>query len=501
MLAVKRRIPAAEIPKGAIRPQAGPQENFLATSADIAVYGGAAGGGKTWALLLEPLRHIHNPNFGAVIFRRTSVQIKNEGALWDESMKLYPLARGSPKAHDAFWKFPNISNSSADEGATISMAHLQHPDTVLDWQGSQIPLICFDELTHFTQAQFWYMISRNRSTCGVRPYVRATCNPDVDSWVADLISWWINQDTGYPIPDRAGVVRWFVRVGEKIVWADRPEELSSYTDLEGVPIPPKSLTFIPSKLTDNRVLMNADPGYMANLMALPLVERERLLGGNWKIRWQGRSMFPLASWFVEGAPVPLPTNCDGVFATIDTAVKTGSTNDASATIYWARNMFVGHPLVLLDYDIEQIEGSLLEFHMPNIFENLEMWAKRCGSRGGSRGAWIEDKVTGMVLVQQAKRKLWNGRPWPLFPIDTKLTALGKDERAISVSAYHFNGKCKISQHAYDKVVTYKTSTSNQLITQVTNFSIGDPDAAKRADDLLDCYCYGLSIGLGNIKGY
>jgi len=111
---------------------------------------------------------------------------------------------------------------------------------------------------------------------------------DADSWVADLIAWWIDQDTGLPIPERSGKLRWFVRVGEDLRWADDPSELEQYTMLndtgESVPIPPKSLTFIPAKLTDNKALMAADPGYMASLLALPLVERERLLGGNWKIR-------------------------------------------------------------------------------------------------------------------------------------------------------------------------------------------------------------------------
>lgn len=484
-----RHFPSREaLPVGTITPQEGPQTTFLATPADIAIYGGAAGGGKSWALLLEPLRHIHNPNFGAVIFRRTSVQIKIEGGLWDESRKLYPLANGDPKAHDAWWEFPS--------GAAVSFHHLQHEDTVQDWQGAQVPLICFDELTHFTESQFWYLVSRNRSTCGVRPYLRATCNPDVDSWVATLISWWINQDTGYPIPERAGVIRWFVRVGDKIEWADKPGELSGYKTPTGETIQPKSLTFVPSKLTDNRVLMSADPGYMANLMALPLVERERLLGGNWKIRWQGQSMFPQANWFVDGRPVPLPTNCDGVFATVDTAVKTGSKNDGTGVIYWARNMYVGHPLVILDYDIAQIEGALLESWLPGVFSTLEHWAKVCGSRGGSRGAWIEDKSTGMVLLQQGAR-----RGWPVHPIPSALTALGKDERAVSVSAYHYQGNCKISQQAHDKVVTYKGGTSNQLTSQVTTFSLGDPDAAKRADDLLDTYTYGLALGLGNGEGW
>lgn len=264
-----------------IRPQAGPQTTFLSSPADIAIYGGSAGGGKTWALLMEPLRHIANPQFGAVFFRRTLVQVRNEGGLWDESEKLYPNLNAKPKvAPDLSWTFP--------AGSSVSFAHLEHDKTVSNWQGSQIPLICFDELTHFSQKQFWYLLSRNRSMCGVRPYVRATCNPDADSWVAEFISWWINQETGLPIPERAGVLRWFVRIGDKIIWADSPADLAEYTapdeNGEQKPIEPKSVTFVPAKLTDNKALMAADPGYLANLMALPTVERERLLGGNWKIR-------------------------------------------------------------------------------------------------------------------------------------------------------------------------------------------------------------------------
>ncbi|MFK0273665.1 phage terminase large subunit [Ensifer sp. NPDC090286] len=261
-----------------IRPQPGPQTSFLASPADIAIYGGSAGGGKTWALLMEPLRHVTNPQFGAVFFRRTLVQVRNEGGLWDESEKLYPSLNAKPKvAPDLSWTFP--------AGSSVSFAHLEHDKTVSNWQGSQIPLICFDELTHFSAKQFWYLLSRNRSMCGVRPYVRATCNPDADSWVAEFISWWINQDTGLPIPERAGVLRWFVRIGDAIIWADDPDELADYKNpVDGKPIPPKSVTFIPAKLTDNAALMAADPGYLANLMALPTVERERLLGGNWKIR-------------------------------------------------------------------------------------------------------------------------------------------------------------------------------------------------------------------------
>src|SRR5207247_9384309 len=122
-----------------------------------------------------------------------------------------------------------------------------------------ITLICFDELTHFTAGQCLSMVSRNRSTCGVRPYIRATCNPDADSWVAEFLAWWIDQETGLPIPERAGVLRHFIRVSEKVVWADRPEELMQQMklpqDLPPGADPPRpiSVTFIPAKVFDNQL--------------------------------------------------------------------------------------------------------------------------------------------------------------------------------------------------------------------------------------------------------
>lgn len=166
------------------------------------------------------------------------------------------------------------------------MAHLEHEQSKLNYQGAQLPLICFDELTHFSQSQFWYLVSRNRSMSGVHGYVRATCNPDADSWVSEFIEWWIDQDTGFPILERAGVLRWVLRVNDALDWADTREELIARWkgQIPDKALQPKSVTFIPAKLTDNKKLTDADPGYMANLLSLPTVERERLLNGNWKIR-------------------------------------------------------------------------------------------------------------------------------------------------------------------------------------------------------------------------
>ncbi len=238
-----------------------------------------------------------------MIFRRTYPQIFNEGGLWDTSNKIYPAHGGIPRQGDAEWVFPS--------GAKIKFAHMEHETSKKSWDGSQIPLIAFDEITSFSESMFWYMLSRNRTTSGIRPYVRATCNPDAESWVAELLAWWIDQDTGYPIPERAGVVRWFIRDAGQIAWFDTRKEAAKHLIDAGMEPHkaikvPKSFTFVPAKLEDNPTLEKMDPGYRANLMALEHVERERLLGGNWKVRPAAGLKFPRNAWkYVDAVPAGL----------------------------------------------------------------------------------------------------------------------------------------------------------------------------------------------------
>ena len=121
----------------------------------------------------EDLRN--NKNFNALIFRRDYNQVTSPGGLWDSSKKIYSYVKGcyplkTPKLH---WTFPS--------GASVNFAHLGSDEDCLSWQGSQITMLGFDELTHFSEYQFFYMLSRNRTDSGISPYIRATCNPDADS--------------------------------------------------------------------------------------------------------------------------------------------------------------------------------------------------------------------------------------------------------------------------------------------------------------------------------
>lgn len=269
------------------RPQDGPQNTFLTTPAEIAIYGGAAGGGKTFGLLLEALRCRTIKNFKCLIFRRNATQIENLGGLWDTSELIYPYVGGRGSRHRHTWTW--------DNGFEVAFRHLDREDDKHAYQGAQVPFIGFDELTHFTATQFWYMLSRNRSMTGRPGYIRATTNPGgKDHWVTKLIEWYIDEN-GYPITERAGKVRWFFRSRDKLVWGDSSAELLQKYGSEAAGAM-KSFTFIPAKVEDNRILLAKDKGYLANLRAMPMIDRLALLEGCHHVR-PAQGLFFRREWF------------------------------------------------------------------------------------------------------------------------------------------------------------------------------------------------------------
>src|SRR5208282_3417465 len=231
----------------------------------------------------------------------------------------------------------------------------------------------------------------------------------------------------------------------------------------------------------------------------PLVYQQEYLAQF--VNWDGVAFFEKSKLLIgEGkhlAGLVGIQACDSVFSIIDSATKTGKENDGTAVVFFAVNVRAGgqvYPLIILDWDLQQIEGALLERWLPSVFTRLEDFAKRYKARMGSIGTWIEDKSSGMVLLQQAA-----SRNWPAQAIDSKLTSLGKTERAIDVSGHVYTHKVKLSAEAYDKTSTYKGVSRNHLISQVVGFRVGTKDPAD--DDLLDAFCYGIALALGNPEGF
>jgi len=269
------------------RPNPGPQEAFLSSPADIALFGGSAGSGKSMAMLMDPLRHVHRRGYAAIMFRRESTRLRGAGSLWDESQKIYMgLGAKARQTPDLEWRFR--------AGSTIELRHLQYESDKFGHQGKQYSGIYWDEVCEFTESQFLFLWGRCRTTIGIRPYMRGTCNPDPDSFVRRWIDWWIGED-GFPRWERSGVLRWFVRDGDDMVWFDsRDEATNAFPGRD-----PISFTFIPARLEDNPLGV---PTYRGRLESLDLVTRKRMLDGNWDIRAAGGTLFR-RGWFRVIDPV------------------------------------------------------------------------------------------------------------------------------------------------------------------------------------------------------
>lgn len=268
-----------------ISPQKGKQSEFVHNEADIVFFGGSAGSGKTFSLVLIPLMFIDEPSFNAVLMRRTYPEIFNPGGLWEEMESLYTKCGAKANMQEHTWTFPS--------GMYVQAAHMQHEKDKYKYQGAQVVYFGFDELIHFSKTQFFYMVSRNRKADSpTQPFIRATMNADADSWVAQFISWWID-DNGFAIPERSGRIRWFITKNGQEIWGDSKAELEKKFPNES----PLSFTFIEANLSDNPIFDSTQgKDYRAKLQILDPVQRERLLNGNWKIRDHGLRIFTLPSF-------------------------------------------------------------------------------------------------------------------------------------------------------------------------------------------------------------
>ena len=249
------------------KPQEGPQTAFLECDADIVIYGGAAGGGKSFGLFLEAASIRDCPTARFVYFRRQQTDINKAGGPWDKSLAFFPLYGATPNRTSYKWRFPS--------GCEGQFASLQYDTSLLGWQTTEIDVLLFDELTHFTERQFWYMQSRLRNVSGVRTRTKAGTNP-APGWVKKLLAPWVDADWPDSDKSRPGEIRYLARIDGETVWVDADWRYSTGDK-------PKSITFIRSSIYDNRILLDADRSYVTNLLSQTAVEKARLLDGDWSV--------------------------------------------------------------------------------------------------------------------------------------------------------------------------------------------------------------------------
>ena len=227
------------------------QAVFMSRPEDEALFGGAAGGGKSDAMVVEALRQVNIKHYKGILFRKTYPELSE---LVDKAHLIYPRAVKGATYNETkhTWYFPS--------GAKIIFGDLHRPRDRFKYQGRSYDFIGFDELTHFERVEYEYLLSRNRANGpGTRCYVRATANPGGigHGWVKErfitpappLETMW--ERTEIYLPDGSSTLGW------------------------------KSRVFVPSTVFDNRALLTNDPGYLTRLAALPRAEREALLYGNW----------------------------------------------------------------------------------------------------------------------------------------------------------------------------------------------------------------------------
>jgi hypothetical protein len=340
------------------KPNPGPQEEFLSAGERDVLYGGSAGGGKSFALLADPLRFCHNPSHRGLLLRRTLDELTE---LVDKSRQLYTKAFPGARYREAksTWVFPS--------GATIWFTYLDKDKDVTRFQGQSFSWIGIDEITQYPTPYVWdYLRSRLRSTdpeLQDNLYMRCTANP------GGVGGWWVKKtyidgsDANRPFP------AYDIETNKPFLWPKGHEK-------EDKPLFYRK--FIPARLTDNPYLM-ADGQYEAMLRSLPEVERKRLLDGDWDVA-EGAAFpeFSRMKHVVE--PFELPTNWPRIRAA-DYGYSSPSCVLWGA-IDWDNNIWVYRELYVKHLTAEQLADKILQAEQLDPLPHYTVLDASCWNKTG-----------------------------------------------------------------------------------------------------------------------
>ena len=336
----------------------GPQEEFLSAGERDVLYGGAAGGGKSFALLADPLRYCHNANHRGLLLRRTLDELTE---LIDKSRQLYTKAFPGAKFRESksTWHFPS--------GATICFTYLDRDKDVTRFQGQAFNWIGIDEITQYPTPYVWdYLRSRLRSTdpeLQENLYMRCTANP------GGVGGWWVKKMYIEGTPENKAFPAFDIDTRKTFVWPSGHEKAGQ---------PLFFRKFVPARLTDNPHLM-ADGQYEAMLRSLPDVERKRLLEGDWDVA-EGAAFpeFSRTKHVVE--PFDLPTNWPRIRAA-DYGYSAPSCVLWGA-IDWDNNIWVYRELYAKHLTAEQLADRILEAEQIDPLPHYTVLDSSCWNKTG-----------------------------------------------------------------------------------------------------------------------
>ena len=359
----------------------GPQEDFLAASETDVLYGGAAGGGKSYAMLVDPLRYAHRAAHRGLIIRRSMPELRE---LIDKSRELYPKAFPGCKYKEVekLWNFPS--------GAKIEFGFLERDADVYRYQGQAYSWIGFDEITHLPTEFSWnYLASRLRTTDSeITCYMRCTANP------GGVGATWVKKRYIDPSP---------------------PHE--SFEGSDGL-----TRKFIPARLQDNPFLAR-DGNYEKMLKALPPTQRQQLLEGNWDVA-EGAAFTEFMPHLHVITPFEIPVHWERIkgidygYAS-ESACIWGTVDPSDGTLIIYRELY---------------RKGLLGTELADLITNMELQDPfsvqgvldtACWSRTGTTGPTIgetlvraghklrradKNRIQGKIQIHEYLKVMQSGRP-------------------------------------------------------------------------------------------
>ncbi len=351
------------------KPNKGPQTDFLASPEEDVLYGGAAGGGKSYALLADLLRYADNGNHRALLLRRTLGELTE---LIDKSKQFYPKAFPGAvfKEAKSMWQFPS--------GATALFSYLDKDTDVTRYQGQAFSWIGIDEITHYPTPYVWeYLRSRLRTTDeSIIPYMRCTANP------GSVGGWWIKKMYIDPSPPNTAFPAVDIETKTELKY---PE---NFPDKERAGKALFYRKFIPARLTDNPFLTRGGE-YQAMLMSLPEVERKRLLEGDWDVA-EGAAFTEFDRTIHVIDPITLPRGWNRIRAA-DYGYASPSCVLWGA-VDWDGNIVIYRELYVKNHTGEQLANVIIELEKDDPTIMMSVLDSSCWNKTGTGASIAETMI-------------------------------------------------------------------------------------------------------------